>query len=50
MHDTKDAGLDCEPAGLVDIDPGEGDVMHPAEDPLINDDAPAAGDTGDVKP
>lgn len=50
MHDTKDAGLDCEPAGLVDIDPGEGDVMHPVEDPLINDDAPAAGDTGDVKP
>ena len=38
LHDTRDAGLDCEPAGLVDIDPGElEDAIHPVEDPLITD-------------
>lgn len=38
LHDTREAGLDCEPCGLVDYGDGElQDPIHPVEDPLIND-------------
>lgn len=38
LHDTREAGLDCEPSGLIDFDPDELTTpLHPAEDPLITD-------------
>lgn len=51
LHDTKDAGLDCEPGGLVDIDPGEfDDAIHPSEDPLITDGALESSEEKSFKP
>lgn len=38
LHDTREAGLDCEPSGLVECDDEElQEAVHPVEDPRIND-------------
>lgn len=38
LQDMQDAGVDCEPSGLVEYDHNEiGIPIHPSEDPLLND-------------
>ncbi len=38
IHDMQDAGVDCEPSGLVEYDDNEiGTPIHPSEDPRLND-------------
>lgn len=37
LHDTQQAGAGDVPAGLIDISADESDIVHPAQDPRIND-------------
>lgn len=53
LHDTREAGLDCEPGGLVEMDAEElAGQIHPSEDPRINDamDGDFGGDALDAAP
>lgn len=51
LHDTREAGLDCEPSGLIDCDEGENeDQIHPLEDPRVNDTIEADGTTDVAQP
>lgn len=51
LHDTREAGIDCEPSGLVDYNDNElQDPIHPVEDPLINDSITGDNDTDEPAP